>query len=259
MRGFLEKLGLRAGKRQVERSGVTPDAFPPPAPDGVLAVIGDIHGSIGPFERLLARIEAEHPAAQVICVGDLIDRGEASDAVLRRGFSRRESLVVLLGNHEEMLLRFLDAPEQEAARWLRNGGLQTLASFGLAPPRRGAGEDGLVALRDGVRAALGPEMEAWLRGLPRSWFSGNILVAHAGADPWLPVTQQAGAALTWGHPDFGHRRRTDGIWVAHGHTIVPEPQFGAGQISVDTGAYAGGGLSAAIVARGDVQFLCEPS
>ena len=233
--------------------------FPPPRPDGKLAVIGDVHGMLGPLERLLDRVAREHPEAKVISVGDLIDRGERSAEVLRLAHARRGQLHCLLGNHEEMLLRFLEAPETEAARWFRNGGLQTMASFGIGPIGLAPDGPACVDLRDRLRAALGPEIEAWLRSLPRFLQSGSVVVTHAGADPWLPIDRQPPQALTWGASDFGRRRRTDGIWIVHGHTIVDQPRAADGVISVDTGAFAGGALTLAVIEAGGVRFLQDAS
>ena len=63
--------------------------------------------------------------------------------------------------------------------------------------------------------------------------------AYPGADPMVPVSEQEDAVLIWGHPNFAHRSRRDGIWVVHGHTIVDHPLAQQGRISIDTGAYAG--------------------
>lgn len=231
-------------------------AFPPPVPEQPLAVIGDVHGMAEPFVRLLDRLAQEAPGARVICVGDLIDRGEHSAEVLAA--VREREIEVILGNHEEMLLRFLEAPKREGARWLRNGGLQTLASFGIGGVTASAAPERMVTARDALRAALGLEGETWLRGLPRLIVSGNVAVSHAGADPWRPISQQVPAALSWGHADFGQRARTDGLWVVHGHVVVPAPRVENGVISIDTGAYAGGPLSAALIAGGETRFLGVP-
>lgn len=258
LRNVFRSLGFN--KRQPETTFRAEDfaPFPPLQPETNLAVLGDVHGMMRLFERMLQRLEREEPAATVVCVGDLIDRGDDSADVLRLAFDCRDRMIVLMGNHEEMMLNFLDDPEQEAGRWFRNGGLQTLASFGIAPPGTTAGAQEHGAVRDRLAAALGPDIEAWLRALPRHFFpNGNIVVTHAGADPWLPISQQPDRNLTWGHPDFGRRRRTDGLWVAHGHFIVPEPKAVNGVISVDTGAFAGGGLTGAVVFGGEVRFLAE--
>lgn len=254
---MLRAFGLRKRAAKQRPSAERLSSFPAPRCAETLAIVGDVHGMLHPFEQVLARLAREEPQAKVVCVGDLIDRGEQSAEVLRLTFDRRDTLIVLLGNHEEMLLRFLDEPEQEGARWLRNGGLQTLASFGISPLGVADGSKKYRAVQEQLRAALGPEIESWLRLLPRYYLSGNIAVTHAGADPWLPISQQPDSALTWGHPEFGRRRRTDGVWVAHGHVIVKAPRAAEGVISVDTGAYAGGGLTSALISGGEVRFLAE--
>lgn len=258
MRHLLSRLAEGMGRGQ-PAPAILPNTaeacFPPPAPARPLAVVGDVHGMARLFTRMLERLAQEAPQAEVISVGDLIDRGDESAQTLRAAHAARHRLTVLRGNHEEMLLRFLDAPAQEGPRWLRNGGLQTLASFGIGGLSQSSQGERLERAACALRAALGPEVEAWLRGLPRSHRNGNIVVTHAGADPHAPIWQQSAQALTWGHPDFGRHSRTDGVWVAHGHTIVPEPICRNGVISVDTGAYAGGGLSAALMTAEAVHFL----
>ena len=134
--------GFGLGSRMARQPLVSRDvgAFPPLCSVHDLAIIGDVHGMARLFEALLARLDAEYPAARIICVGDLIDRGDDSADVLRLAFDRRDSVTVLMGNHEEMMLRFLDDPDREAARWLRNAGCrrwQAIASpHPAAPPVR---------------------------------------------------------------------------------------------------------------------------
>lgn len=255
LRNMLQALGLGGKPAKPARSSLSLPEFPPRRPETELAVVGDVHGMIHLFEPLLARIVQDHPQAQIICVGDLIDRGDASRAVLQTAFDHRDALRVVMGNHEEMMIAFLDDPDQAGPRWLRNGGLQTLASFGIAPPGTAATRDEYLAIRDRLRAAVGDDMESWLRGLPRYFLSGNIAITHAGADPWLPVTQQPEENLTWGHPDCGRRRRTDGTWIVHGHVIVPTPQVVDGVIAIDTGAFAGGRLTCAHIAGDHLRFI----
>ncbi len=170
----------------------------PIRPDEPLAIIGDVHGCSTLFDRLLAKLDREAPDARRIVVGDLVDRGENSRAVLERVFGQTSS-----------------------------------------PKDR---EAGAKALRD----ALGP-IEPWLRAVPLMFRSGNIAVVHAGVSPNRPLDQQKRDALLWGHPQFQTHDRTDGQWVVHGHTIVPVVEPHRGRIGVDTGAYATGILSAAVL------------
>ena len=257
------KIRFTIPRKSNSRVKVPEARFPPIDPRcesaETIAVIGDVHGMSRAFETLIERLSHEAPEAKLICVGDLIDRGEESAAVLRQAFDLRENLLVLLGNHEEMLLNFLDNPVEQGPRWLRYGGLQCLASFSIGGLNDRSEPARLLRARDDLRAALGEDLEHWLRSRPRQWQSGNVAVVHAGVDPWSPMSQQSDRTLTWGHADFGHRPRRDGIWVVHGHTIVDGPVYADGIISVDTGAYAGGGLTAALISAGSVHFVTIPS
>lgn len=241
-------------------SGGTPKRASGPAfnapirPDDAFFAIGDIHGT---QTRLLAALssiaeQAEHPT--IVCVGDYVDRGEQSADVLRtlKEHSDRlgPSFVCLMGNHEQMMLKFIEDPEANGERWLRYGGLQTIASFGV-----GLGSNrNFSIVRDQLVSVMGEELIDWLRGLPKDWVSGNIAVVHAGADPLVPIANQRSGHLLWGHPEFETVPRNDGVWVLHGHTIVPEPYAVNGRIAVDTGAYATGRLTVAHVLADQVAF-----
>ena len=217
-------------------------SFPAPNPAQPVTVMGDIHGCLALLRRAL-----DQAKGQIVCVGDYIDRGPDSAGVLAL-LRARPDIVCLMGNHEQMMLDFLDAPETHGERWLKSGGVQTLASFGLAC-------DGTaVAMRDALRLALGQEGEAWLRALPSIWRSGNVAVTHAGADPALPLEAQDGHVLRWGHPNFLRNRRRDGQWVVRGHVIVGEAQAKDGIISIDTGAYATGRLTLCFVDADGARF-----
>jgi len=233
-------------------------AFDPPSPDAPFYVIGDIHGCLGPLTELIARIDRESPEARLVFVGDYIDRGEESRGVIDhlRSLDRVRAVrpVFLAGNHEVMCLQFLDAPYDIGKRWLRFGGLQTLASYGVGLPTGTQGAS-MTDVRHALADAMGADTIAWIRSLPRMWRSGNVVVVHAAADPEMPIEAQTEDALIWGHPKFGATPRRDGLWVAHGHTIVDRPVAEAGKIAVDTGAYATGHLTAARVSAEGVSFL----
>lgn len=107
----------------------------------------------------------------------------------------------------------------------------------------------------GLQAALGPELTGWLAGLPTSVLSGTVLAVHAAADPRAAPQAQPEDTLMWGHPDFFRIPRRDGIWVVHGHSIVPAAAAARGRIAVDTGAYASGVLSAVCLDGGAPRFV----
>lgn len=227
--------------------------FDPPRPKAPLYVIGDIHGRFDLFEQLWDQLDTTH---HIVCVGDYIDRGEASADVLRRlmTLTQGNTVTCLLGNHEEMLLGFLDAPQTQGGIWLRNGGLQTLAGFGVTGLSETTTGVDLTKARNDLQNAMGKDMIDWLQNLPLTYQSGNIVVVHAGADPRLPMDKQTKQHLIWGHSEFFKSPRTDNLWIAHGHTVTTHPKAEFGRISTDTGAYATGHLTVAGISLDGVEF-----
>lgn len=93
--------------------------------------IGDIHGCNAALRALLEKVRPES-TDQVIFLGDYIDRGPASRAVIHTLLELRKACttVFLRGNHEVMIL---DArgDATKASLWQSYGGLETLVSYGV--------------------------------------------------------------------------------------------------------------------------------
>lgn len=250
-------------KRGHSRSKQCNVSVPLPQPETPFLAIGDIHGRADLLLQLDKLIEKNFSGWPVVFLGDYIDRGEDSCEVLNLLMSvspeGSPSVTCLMGNHERMLLDFLDRPSQYARRWVHNGGLQTLASFGVPLRLDRLGDDtAMTSTRDQLLDAMGAEMVDWLRARPLSWHSGNVWAVHAGANPTEPMEAQESGDLLWGHPKFTQGQREDGQWIVHGHTIVDLPFAQNGRISVDTGAYATGVLTAAVITGEEVSFLQTP-
>ncbi len=225
-----------------------------PQVERTVCVIGDVHGRRDLLKRLLDRIAAELPDAVVVTVGDYVDRGPDSRGVLDLLGGQRD-VVALRGNHEDMMLSFLDAPVEEGPLWLFNGGVQTLESYGITGVSERSPAPDLARASAALTRALGPR-RMWLDQLPLTWSTGNLLVSHAGADPSRAPDDQEAADVLWGHPNFGKVRRRDGIWVVHGHWIVERPFVAGGRIATDTGAWFSDRLTAAVIAPdAPVRFL----
>lgn len=222
------------------------------APAERFYAVGDIHGRLDLLQAILTRIDGD---CRTVFVGDYIDRGDYSAQVLRHLHHLSETskgrVICLLGNHEEMLLRFLEDPEQVSGLWFRNGGLQTLASFGI---KNVTPEDNADAVATQLRQAMGEALVTWLSNRPLIWTSGNVSVVHAALDPDKPVEEQPRQTCLWGRPHYSRARRADGQWVVHGHTIVDQARIMRGVISIDTGAFATGRLTAAEVFPSGVRF-----
>ena len=104
-----------------------------------LYVVGDIHGRLDLLLRLHDRIIADtqkEPAGDcsIFYLGDYIDRGPSSREVLEfliHGRGDPLPATHLLGNHEAMLLQFLE-DASIGMEWLAYGGLATLMSYGIS-------------------------------------------------------------------------------------------------------------------------------
>lgn len=243
-----------------EAGDAAPGPIEPPAPEQSILAIGDLHGTYDLLFDIDGCFDDRQRSWPVVFLGDYVDRGERSREVLQAlmaaGSAKGSSVICLMGNHEQMLLDFLDDPVGGARRWLRNGGLQTLASFGVALPRGEADAARWnIDLRDRLAETMGPDMIDWLRARPFYWRSGNVWLTHAGADPGLPLNEQSASTLLWGHRNFLKQPRNDGQWVVHGHTVVDAPYMRDGRIGIDTGAYATGRLSAAAITAEGVTFF----
>jgi serine/threonine protein phosphatase 1 len=192
-----------------------------------------------------------------VFLGDYIDRGEHArdtiDLLIELSRQPEAETVFLMGNHEQMLLRFLRDPSS-GSRWLRYGGLQTLMSYGVGGVGKLNAEGEASRLRDALTEALGPHL-GFIEGLQVSHHAGNLFFTHAGADPNLPVAEQDETTLLWGCKSFWKTDRDDGVWVVHGHFVVDQPTVDRGRVAVDTGAYFSDRLTAARIADGEVTFL----
>jgi serine/threonine protein phosphatase 1 len=234
-----------------------PPEPPVPEPERLAYVVGDLHGRADLLDAILVAIagDAGSAAHDIVFVGDYVDRGPDSAAVLDRLQAletAQEHVACLLGNHDRMMLDFTVAPLMET-RWLMNGGDATLASFGIAAPRA---PDQAAALAEALQAGRPGGLAAWLEARPLWWRSGSLVAVHALTDPARPMEEQQDDTLLWARPGPRLTPRDDGAWVVHGHTIVPEPEIRAGHVAIDTGAFRTGMLTAAVFAPGAaIRFL----
>jgi serine/threonine protein phosphatase 1 len=215
--------------------------------------IGDVHGCLSQLLDLKRQIEADNTrraAAHVtlVYVGDYIDRGPQSAGVLDevvRPLPGINQTIHLKGNHEAMLLQFIADPVR-ARDWLRNGGVETLESFGVDSAMAERGHD-LEATRDALVAAMSSAHREFLDALPLTVRIGDYFFCHAGVRPGVALDQQREPDLVWIREPFLNSWRDFGARIVHGHTPVASPEVKRNRINVDTGCFATGRLTAAIL------------
>ncbi len=254
-----------AAHRTPERKSAASKAIPESSvPEGIcIYAFGDIHGRADLLERLFDTVEAdiaEHASDQkilLIFLGDYIDRGFQSRDVIDFLLSDRVTkyqCIYLKGNHEEALLKFMSDPTF-GPRWAGYGGLETLTSYSVRPPRiRTVGEEWTQAC-DSLNEVMPPEHRSFFKALEVSATIGDYVFVHAGLRPGKSLEDQVEQDALWIRDEFLNDDSSFGVIVVHGHTPISAPHRDFRRIGIDTGAYLSGKLTAACFMRSDVRFI----
>ena len=215
--------------------------------------VGDIHGCYALLKTLLAQIAADAATQArgrrpiLIFSGDYVDRGPDTAKVLDAliWLRRRDmfDLHLLKGNHDLMLLQFVEEPER-MGDWLRIDGGPTLASYGVPPP--GTIDDAALALaRDDLLENMPASHLELLRRLKLMVTVGDYAFVHAGVRPGATLEAQTEEDLLWIRNEFLEARGPFPKVVVHGHSWDDDqPRITAHRLSIDTGAYETGVLTA---------------
>jgi serine/threonine protein phosphatase 1 len=195
-----------------------------------LYAIGDVHGCSATLDRLLDRL-ALTPDDRVVFIGDYVDRGPDSPGVLDR-LLRMEAdsadgtgprCVFLRGNHDQMMLDYVDGVPDAYELWQINGGMATLAGY-----------------MGRTRLHIPDDHVAFLRRTPLVHEDDGFVFVHAGLDPRRSVAENLARpdarVFLWtrAHLDADLAR-----WekpVVCGHTPQPEPLNRPRLLNIDTGA-----------------------
>lgn len=231
--------------------------------DQIVYAIGDVHGRDDLLRRLHDTIRrdlaenAQGRHARVIYLGDYVDRGPDSRAVIDRLLDQPlagAEQVFLKGNHEDAMLKFLDG-ETGSDNWLRLGGGATVRSYGVT--LRGPDNQALApeAARSALRAALPERHQAFLRRLALVHEVGDYLFVHAGIRPGRPLDEQKPSDLLWIRGEFLRSRRRHGRIIVHGHASGHDVVVRRNRICVDTMAYATDCLSCVVLEGASHRFL----
>jgi len=216
--------------------------------------IGDVHGRADLLEHLLIHIHANHPETRIVFLGDIIDRGPDSRQCLDMVASelkRNPDSKLIMGNHEDLMLRFLDGGSTLSRGWCWNGGLSTVTSYGYAGYDF-CGDDNFMYLRDELADRFKSEYPSHVaimgEAVPYVDLPEYVLV-HAGIVPGVAMDQQDPYKLRWDSKSLiAHKDRLRKV-VVHGHTITASrmPEIHVNRINVDCGAYESGILCATLL------------
>ena len=218
-----------------------------------ILAVGDVHGHMDALHALWKKIEFDDKQDMLVFLGDYIDRGPAPVEVLRfvrEQVERHAHVHALCGNHEAMMLGYIDAYGLGRTLrghfdiWLMNGGKVTHRQL------------------DALPAEEAEELIAFVKARPlyfRTQHGGqSILFVHAGVHPTRK--KQTSSDLLWIRDEFFELYRGAELVVV-GHT--PTQAIGGRDMSrnvplflpnniiaCDTGSFLPGGrISCVDVAR----------
>lgn len=234
-------------------------------PGDLVYAVGDIHGRVDLLNKLLSLIKADIASrtferASIVFLGDYIDRGFHSREVIDRLIDLKASarspvtnVVCLAGNHEDMMLKFLEDPA-EGRHWLGVGGLATLASYGVMLEEE-SDLDALLEASHALEATISKGHLSFLRGLDEHCRLGDVLFIHAGLRPGVAFDAQTRRDKLGIRGEFTRSDFDFGVKIVHGHTGVRSALVGPQRVAIDTGAFATGVLSAAVLEGAVVSVL----
>ncbi|MGX7109650.1 metallophosphoesterase family protein [Facklamia miroungae] len=182
-----------------------------------LFVIGDIHGMSDELDKLLQDWNPDKE--KLVFIGDYIDRGYNSLAVLKRVWQLQSqyNAICIRGNHESMLLNFLRSPHNFFNHYIMNGGISTICQL------LEISEDKVVKsqARRLVRQIKNgyPMLEDWLESLPYYIEYGEFIIVHAGLDlsleDWKDTSDHE---FMWIRDRFHQTKNQTGKQIVFGHT-----------------------------------------
>ena len=204
-------------------------------------VMTDIHGMLDPLLQMLGFIKSQQTSRtyveKLVFMGDYVDRGPHSAGViaavrLLEEICPKDSVVSLMGNHEDMLLGDL----------YKNKGYtfydkRTIASF------EGKGN----------RAKIPEDVVEWLHGLPLWHWDELHYYVHAGFRKGVEIKNQQVDDVLWIREQFLNHEHDFGKHVLHGHTPVNSLFRLPFRTNLDTGCVFGGPMTCAEVSQDERQ------
>lgn len=166
----------------------------PTALDYPIIAVGDLHGRLGWLDTLLAKLRTHPvwPAARVVFLGDLVDRGDDVKGVVSRVIevlAEKPGSACVMGNHDLALVRAAGLGGAPLSYWVKRYGeaydhKETFRSYlGRTPDYFSFAdwENDLAALR----AAMPADHRDFLANLPWVAEAAGHVFLHCGLSPEL--------------------------------------------------------------------------
>ena len=208
--------------------------------------IGDVHGCKSLLERIHKKILKKSKKVKgnkiLIYLGDYVDRGhkakETIDAIIN--FRPKDfKCIFIRGNHDQMLLDFVNGKSESLTVWLYNGGAETLKSY----CGREISDDLLNSsskkqqIREKFFKALPKEHLHFFKGLQFFYTWKDYFFVHAGIDPSRSLSKQRKTDMIWTRTSkFLASNQPFEKIIVHGHTPSKNVEKKINRINLDTGA-----------------------
>jgi serine/threonine protein phosphatase 1 len=185
-------------------------------------VVGDIHGRCAQLHNLLETLPRDESVDTLVLLGDLIDRGPdvpgCVEYVLDLCAANPERVICLRGNHEQMLLDFLDGNN---LIWMESstGSDRTFAQYTEAPLAIRSEAD-FEAARDLLAQKVPVEQIAFFRSLPMYHEDDFAIYVHAGLEDGKHPSESSAQSLLWTR-DMTFYKNYRGKPCVFGHTPTP--------------------------------------
>ncbi len=175
--------------------------------------IGDVHGCIKTLKDLVRQICTIDKNPELIFVGDLIDRGPDSKAVIDyiielniSGIKSRS----IRGNHEEMLINaYINNQKITDSNWCANGAKNTVESFNVN-----------ADIYKPVKELIPEEYFQYCAALPYFIETPDYVIVHAGLNFRISNPMTDFKTMIWTREEHYNKELVKGKRLIHGHSPI---------------------------------------
>jgi len=174
--------------------------------------VGDLHGCSKTFRKLVLEKINLQKEDELYCLGDYVDRGPDSKGVIDFIFELKEKgfkVHTLRGNHEQLMMES-GKNRENFLHWVKNGGSQTLASFGVESYDE----------FDSKYKTFFYETQFYFE-------VGKYILVHAGLNFKIKDPFEDTHAMMWIRDFMIDGNKLGDRIIVHGHTPIPLPMIRA--------------------------------
>jgi serine/threonine protein phosphatase 1 len=185
-------------------------------------VIGDVHGRCAQLLNLLDMLPRDENVDTLVFLGDLVDRGADApgcvDHVVKMQRANPERVISLRGNHEQMLMDFVEGWNNI---WLTpvTGGERTFEQY-TGKPVSVESEKDLEEMRLAFETAVPAEHLYFFQQTPFYHEDEYAIYVHAGLDDGKHPSESSKQSLLWMR-DMDFYKNYHGKPCVFGHTPTP--------------------------------------